>query len=94
MQTKVTFRHFKGNHPELHTLAEETALNFEKFHDGIISTNVVFSNDTEKSVEFTVHVKDMTLVAKEASDDFHKSLSDASDKMIRQINKWKTKHSF
>ncbi len=91
MQTKVTFRHFKGNHPELHATAEELAGSFERFHDGIISTNVEFINDVEKTVEFTVHMQGSTLVAKESSDDFHKSLHEASDKIIRQIKKHKTK---
>jgi len=92
MQTKVTFRHFKGNHPQLHEEAIELSKSFEKYHDGIISSNVVFVNDTLKTVEFTVHLQGTTLKATESSDDFHKSLHTASEKIIRQIRKYKTKH--
>ncbi|MGE5479210.1 MAG: HPF/RaiA family ribosome-associated protein [Chloroflexota bacterium] len=93
MQTKVTFRHFKSQHPELHVLAVDAADNFQHFHDNIIATNVEFINDEYKIVEFTVHLNGGTLVSKDSSDDFHKSLNAASDKMVRQLNKWKTKHS-
>lgn len=92
MQTKITFRHFKGHHPDLHDTALSLAAGFNKYHDGIISTNVEFINENLKTVEFTVHIQGSTLVAKESSDDFHKSLSEASDKIVRQIQKHKTKH--
>lgn len=92
MQTKVTFRHFKGQHPELHNAAIDAADNFEKFYDGIISTDVEFINEANKIVDIKVHVQGSTLVAKEESEDFHKSLNEASNKIERQIKKWKTKH--
>ena len=91
MQTKVTFRHFKSE-PELYDAAIESAKSFEKFFDDIISTDVIFNNDIGKGVEFTVRVKGETLIVKENSDDFFKSLNEGTNKMIRQIRKWKTKH--
>lgn len=91
MTTNVTFRHTKSQHPGLQEAAIAAAENFRKYYDKIISTNVEFINDTGKVVQFTVHMNGSTLVAKETSDDFHKSLSEASDKIIRQIQKWKTK---
>lgn len=91
MQTQVTFRHFKGNHPELHSTAEELAESFKKYHDGIISTNVEFINDNEKIVNFVVHLQGVTLASSNTSDDFHKSLNVASEKMINQIKKLKSK---
>jgi ribosomal subunit interface protein len=90
MQTQVTFRHLKSN-PDLQTAANESIKKFEKFFEDIISTDVVFQNDADKIVEFTVRVKGDTLVVKEASDDFMKSLNEGTDKMIRQIRKWKQK---
>ncbi len=90
MKTQVTFRHLKSE-PELHDAAIDAAASFEKYHDGIISTDIIFSNDHSKSVEFTVRVKGDTLVAKEDSGDFMKSLNEASDKMIRQLRKLKTR---
>lgn len=92
MQTNVTFRHTKGQHPNLTDDAKVLAEGFEKYYDGIISTNVEFLNETEKSVHFTVQIQGTTLVAKESSDDFAKSLHLAAEKIITQLKKWKTKH--
>ena len=91
MVTNVTFRHFNGQHPELREMAIDHANGFEKFFDNIISTNVEFINESEKTVYIKVHVQGNTLFAKEGSDDFKKSLGIASDKMVRQLKKWKTK---
>ena len=92
MQTHVTFRHMKGHHPNLAQEAEELVQSFEKYYEGIVSANVEFLNEAEKSVQFTVHIQGSTLVAREASDDFGKSLNLAADKIVRQLKKWKTKH--
>ncbi len=93
MNTNVTFRHTKGNHPELNEIAVETAENFSKYNDTIISTDVEFINEANKIVQFKVNVKDNTIVAKHESDDFLKSLNGASEKVVRQLKKWKTKHT-
>ncbi len=91
MKTNVTFRHFKGHHPVLHDLALEAVEHFEKFHNSIISTDVEFINETDKTVEFTLFVQGKTLKVKESSDDFKKSLGSAEDKMVRQLKKYKEK---
>lgn len=93
MKTNVTFRHFNGQHPTLHDAAIESSDRFKKYHDGIISTNVDFINDKEKIVQFTVHVKDHTIVIKEGSDEFHKSLAVAEDKVVHQLKRHKEKAS-
>jgi ribosomal subunit interface protein len=93
MNTNVTFRHTKGNHPELNDLALETAESFLKYNDTIISTDVEFINEAQKIVQFKVNVKDSTIVGKEETDDFQKSLHGAAEKVIRQLKKWKTKHT-
>lgn len=90
--TQITFRHLKSK-PELFDAATESTQKFEKFYDGIISTNVEFIADVNNIVEFTVKVNGNTLVVKESSDDFLKSLKEGEDKMIRQLRKWKTKTS-
>jgi putative sigma-54 modulation protein len=90
MQTNVTFRHLKSN-PQLQDAAVVAAEKFERFFDGISSTDIVFKNESDKIVEFTVRVNGNTLNAKEKSEDFGKSLNLASDKMVRQLRKWKTK---
>lgn len=93
MKTQVTFRHTNTNHPKLQDDAHNAAMNFNKYHEGIIATNVEFINDVSKRVEITVQLQKATLVAKEDSDDFHKSLHNASEKIVRQIRKYKTKLS-
>jgi ribosomal subunit interface protein len=90
MHTQVTFRHTKSD-LELQDSAKEMAEKFEKFYDGITKTEIVFNEEKEHIVEITVHVTGNTFFVKEGSDDFEKSLNIASDKMIRQINKWKEK---
>lgn len=92
MQTQVTFRRLKAR-PDLHDAAVESANKFEKFYDGIISTNVEFMIDGDNIVEFTVNVHGNTLVAREKSNNFSRSLKDASEKMVRQLKKYKTKIS-
>lgn len=95
MQTNITFRHLKSQHPELTEIAKETAENFNKFHDGIISADIEFmkdsTKDNNKKVQITVHIKGDTLVAHAESDEFGHSLNDCSDKIIRQLKKHKTK---
>ncbi len=91
MKTQITFRHTTATHPKLHDEALSIANGFTKYHDGIISTNVEFINEVNKTVGITVHLTGNTIAAKEDSDDFHKSLHNASEKIIRQIKKYKTK---
>lgn len=91
MNTQVTFRHFNGQHPNLHEEAENLAKGFTKYYEGIVSTNVEFINDAEKTVNFTVHLQGAMLASTDASDDFHKSLNAAADKMVKQIQKHKEK---
>ena len=93
MKTQVTFRHFNGQHPKLHQAAEDIAANFTKYHNGIVSTNVEFIIDTEKSVNITVHLQGAMLHASYTSDDFHKCLNAAADKIIKQIQKRKDKRN-
>ncbi|MCS6808373.1 MAG: ribosome-associated translation inhibitor RaiA [Bacteroidota bacterium] len=94
MEIKVTARHFDAK-PSLKEEAIAAAKKFERFYNNIISTEVILSfertKDSAKTAEFIVHVHDHTLVAKESSEDFFKSLHDGAEKMIRQLNKLKTK---
>lgn len=92
MKTQITFRHTHSSHPKLQEDAQAVATSFEKYSDEIISTYVEFINEAHKTVEITLHLHGTTIVAKEDSDDFHKSLHSASEKVIRQIIKHKTKH--
>ena len=90
MQTQVTFRHLKSR-PELHDAAIDAADKFVKFYDQITNTNVEFIAESKNIVEFKVHVHGNTLVVRESSEDFMKSLNLAEDKMVRQLRKHKSK---
>lgn len=92
MKTTVTFRHTQGQHPRLQEKALEYAGGFEKYYDGIVSTDVEFLNEKKgKSVQIKTHVQGATLVAESAGEDFDKALHETSEKIIRQIRKHKTK---
>jgi len=93
MSTNVTFRHFNAQHPELEQTARGVVDGFKKYIEDIHSAEVVFNNEKEKEVEITIRLDGQTLNAKDHSDEFRKSLSSVEDKMIRQIKKYKTKHS-
>jgi ribosomal subunit interface protein len=92
MKTNVTFRHFNSHHPQLQQAAQETASHFTRYLENISSTDVEFINDEEKIVECQVVINKEVLKSTGKSDDFHKSLHIASDKIIRQLSKYKTKH--
>jgi ribosomal subunit interface protein len=94
MEIKITARHFDAK-PALREAAEEAAKKLQRFHSNIISTEIILSfermRDSVKIAEFIVHVNEHTLVAKEESGDFYKSVHDGAEKMIRQLGKLKTK---
>jgi ribosomal subunit interface protein len=92
MQVKLTARHFEPR-PSLTEAATAAAESFDKFVDGIINTDIIMSLETEtsKMVEFIVHVHGHTLVGRAETDDFFKSIAEASDNIERQIRKLKTK---
>ncbi len=92
MKTQVTFRHVNAHHPRLQEDAKAILEGLSKYSDEITSANVEFLNEGNKTVVITVNLPGNTLVAKNESDDFQKSLNEAEDKMIRQIQKLKTKH--
>lgn len=92
MKTQVTFRHVSGHHPNLQDDAKKILEGLSKYSDEITSANVEFLNETNKTVVITINLHGNTLVAKEESEDFHKSLNEAEGKIIRQIQKWKTKN--
>lgn len=77
----------------LQNTATEAVAKFDKYYDNITSTDVIFTQDTSCIVEIFVSVHGSTLIAKELSEDFTKSLNLAVDKVVRQLKKQKTKDS-
>ncbi len=94
MEIKFTARHFKAA-PELQQEAIDSAHNFEKFFEGIISVEIILveesSRENLKSAEYIVYVQDHTIVAKEATEDYYKSINAAAEKVVRQLRKLKTR---
>jgi putative sigma-54 modulation protein len=91
MKSQVTFRHTESN-PALHEAAMDAAKRFEKFNDRITSYKAEFTEENfNKIVEIEVRVQGNTIVAKETTDDFLKSLGSSEDKIVRQLRKRKTK---
>ncbi len=96
MDIKLTARHFKLA-DGLREEATKAAQKFERFYDNIISTEVIFLDESTaenpKTVEYIVRIDEHTLVAKEQGEDFVKLIHESSDKIIRQIRKIKTRQS-
>lgn len=93
METNITFRHFNAQHPDLKESAEESLEKIGKFYDRIINGDVTFLNGTPKKVEIRIHVPDKILVIEESGEELKKILHDATERMIRQVKKFKDKHS-
>lgn len=94
MEIKFTARHFKAS-PELQQEAIDNARNFEKFFEGIISVEIILAEESSRenlqSAEYIVYVQDHTIVAKEAAEDYYKSIHAAAEKVVRQLRKLKTR---
>lgn len=94
MEIKFTARHFKAS-PELQQEASDNARNFEKFYDGIISVEIILAEESArenlKTAEFILYVQDHTVVAKETTEDYYKSINAAAEKVVRQLRKLKTR---
>lgn len=94
MELNITSRHFHATEA-LKAEASEAAAKLQRFYDGIISTQIILSveNDKEstKFVEFIIRVHDNTIVVKEQTDDFSKSIHNALERVKRQLRKLRTK---
>lgn len=90
-----TARHFKA-HDSLKEFAEAETTRFSKYYDGIIKTEIIlFYDKPENSIKYAeviVHAgSNHTFTAKEASDDFKKSIEAAMGKIEIQVKKFKDK---
>jgi putative sigma-54 modulation protein len=94
MNIIITARKFKA-HPSLKEYINDEISSLTKFHDDILSAEIILSylNNTKstKTSEIIVHVPGQTLTAIEQSDDFKKSVNASNEKIIRQLRKLKTK---
>jgi putative sigma-54 modulation protein len=94
MNITITARKFKA-HPSLKDHINNEISSLSKFHDDILSTEIILSfvntRESIKTAEIIVHVPGQTLTSIEHSDDFKKSVNASFEKVIRQLKKIKTK---
>lgn len=94
MNINITARKFRA-HDSLREFIKDEVSSLEKFYDQILDVDVKLSFvDTQvniKTVEIIVKVPKQILVASSDTDDFKKSVNESIEKIIRQLDKLKTK---
>lgn len=94
MHIHFTARRFKA-HETVRDHAIDSVKRLDKFYDGIVRADVILSYERTlnslKTAEINLHVHGTVLFAKEKSEDFHKSIDLAVDKLERQLDKYKMK---
>ena len=94
MNINITSRKFKAKDSLKEFISKEVK-SLEKFSDNILDVDVVLSylhsKDSIKIAEIGVSVPGKTLLVKEESDDFAKSVTESVDKLKRQLKKVKSK---
>lgn len=94
MELHFTARKFKAR-KELRQHASDAVKRLDKYYDGIVRADIILSFErplqSVKTAEVNLHVHGAMLSATEASEDFHKSIERAIQKLERQLSKYKTK---
>ena len=94
MNITITARRFKA-HDTLKDFIKDEVSSLSKYSDDIINAEVILSfqnsKDSIKSAEINLVIPGHTIVAKEDSDDFKKSINAATEKITRQLKKITTK---
>ena len=87
MQIQITSRHSKASASLQDFITDELA-KLEKFYDKITSCHVVLEEQhVDKIVEITMNVLNHQVVATAKSDTIGKSITEAIDKVERQLKK-------
>ena len=94
MNINITSRKFKAKDSLKEFISKEVK-SLERFSDDILDVDVVLSylhnKDSIKIAEINVNIPGKTLLVTEESDDFQKSVTEAVDKLKRQLKKFKEK---
>jgi putative sigma-54 modulation protein len=94
MRTTVTSRRFKA-HESLVAYAQEAVERLLRYYDGILKSEVILqyekARNSVKVAEIHLSVYSAVLTAKHRSDDFHKSIDGAVEKIEIQLKKFKDK---
>lgn len=95
MRINVTARRFKLS-DELKDYAETEVMRLKKYYDDIIDTEVILAwEKKDRLAEINVGLNGTKLSAHERSEDLHKSITLAVDKLERQVQKYKgRRHGF
>jgi putative sigma-54 modulation protein len=92
MNTTVTSRHFRA-HEELRDYAKEAAEKLDRYYDGILKCEIKLSyhkaQNSVKSAEVILSVYRNKITAMAESDDYHKSIDAALDKVLARLKKYK-----
>lgn len=94
MDVHFTARRFKA-HEEIREHALSSIKKLDHYYDGIVRGDIILSFERKpnsvKTAEINIHVDRTVLNAKEKSDDFVLSIDRALEKIMRQLDKYKTK---
>lgn len=94
MNTTVTSRHFKA-HTTLVDYAKDAVEKLDRYYDGIIKCEVRLSFETSrnsvKKAEIILSVYKNKIAAIHESEEFHKSIDGAVDKVLARLKKYKEK---
>lgn len=91
MRTKIASIHFKAS-DSLKEFTEQEVQRLEKLTDDLLGCDVEFTyTKASKEARLHVNVNGTVLHASESTDDFHKSLTLAVEKIEQQIRKLKGK---
>ena len=79
-------------HSDLKEVAERKIGRLDKYFHEDLNAMVAFSNEkNEKKVELTIYLRETTLRAESAAEDFQSAIDRSIDAIERQIRKHKTK---
>jgi len=94
MNITITARKFKARET-LKDHVKDEVKSLLKFNDDIISADVILSyqnsHDSVKKAEISLRIPGQVLVATEETDEFTKSVSATTQKLLRQLKKLKSK---
>lgn len=96
MNISITARKFKAR-PTLKDFVTAEVEGLKKYNDDILKADVILSyinsKENVKSAEIVIHVPGQILRATEDSDEFEKSVNSATEKLVRQLKKLKTRRT-
>ncbi|MCB0727979.1 MAG: ribosome-associated translation inhibitor RaiA [Ignavibacteria bacterium] len=95
IKINITSRHFKA-HETLQDYIKNEIETLSKYHEEILHADVILSYEKAvnsiKSCEINIKLRDKLIAASESSDDYHKSIDKAIDKIETQLLKYKSKN--